>query len=120
MNYFMRRQDTEYGKCDGVLHEIRKGDSLYSLSRTDNVSIDEIMERNPDVDVYNLRIGDRLCIPIKHMPYVTVEGDTLDEVLDRFHINYETFRKANPQLDAFRFPANTVIYIPDDIPERAR
>ena len=47
MNYFMRRQDTEYGKCDGVLHEIRKGDSLYRLSRTYNVSIDEIMERNP-------------------------------------------------------------------------
>ena len=120
MDLFMRGRDSEYGKCDGVLHEIRKGDSLYRLSKTYHVSIDEILERNPDTDVYDLKIGDRLCVPIKQMPYVTVEGDTLDCVLDRFHIDLETFRKANPQLKPFAFPVNTVLYIPDALPEMTR
>ena len=60
MNYFVRRQDNEYGRCDGMLHEIRERDSLYKVSRHNGVTEEDIMEKNPTVDVYNLTIGDKL------------------------------------------------------------
>lgn len=113
MNYFLHRQDNEYGRCDGILHEIKKNDTLYRLSRLYGVKISDLLEKNPNVDVYNLKIGDKLCIPIEHMPYIVKTGDTLDWLLEHFGLNYNEFRDANPQLQPFILPENEVIYIPN-------
>lgn len=32
MNYFVRRQEDDYSRCDGMLHEIKARDSLYKVS----------------------------------------------------------------------------------------
>ena len=56
MNYFVRRQDNEYGRCDGMLHEIRERDTLYKVSRLYGVTLEDLMEKNPMVDVYNLSL----------------------------------------------------------------
>ncbi len=53
--------------CNGIVHTVRKGDTLYSLSRQYNVPLVMILRANPYVDVYNLGIGMRLCIPVSHM-----------------------------------------------------
>ena len=71
------------------------------------------MEKNPTVDVYNLRIGDKLCIPVKHMPYIIQGGDTLDWLLEHFNMDYKTFRNANPQMKPIMLPENDVVYIPE-------
>ena len=52
-------------KCNGIVHTIRKGDTLYLLSRYYNVTINEIMRANANVNVYNLQIGDQICIPVR-------------------------------------------------------
>lgn len=44
-------------------HVIRKGDTLYRLSREYGVKVSALMMANPFVDIYNLRVGDELCIP---------------------------------------------------------
>ncbi len=49
--------------CNGVIHTVRKGDSLYSLSRQYDVPLVSILRANPYVDIYNLMIGSRICIP---------------------------------------------------------
>lgn len=51
--------------CDGITHTIRRGDTLYRLSRMYGVSVEKIMDANPNVNIYNLVIGDTLCIPIE-------------------------------------------------------
>ena len=51
------------GSCRGIIHVIEKGDTLYLLSRRYHVSVSNIMYANPYVNVYNLQIGDELCIP---------------------------------------------------------
>ena len=53
-----------YEFCDGMTHTIKKGDTLYSISRMHDVPIAMIMRANPYVDVYNLRVGDTICIPV--------------------------------------------------------
>lgn len=113
MNYFVHRQDNEYGSCDGILHEIKENDTLYLLSRMYGVKISDLLEKNPRVDVYNLKIGDKLCIPMKHMPYIVKAGDSLDGLLEHFDISYEAFREANPQMPPLMLTENEVVYIPN-------
>lgn len=51
-------------QCRGIIHIVQKGDTLYQLSKKYHVSVTKIMYANPYVDIYNLTIGDELCIPI--------------------------------------------------------
>ena len=60
--------------CNGIVHTVRKGDTLYSLSRQYNVPLVMILRANPYVDVYNLGIGMRLCIPAKNMNDFDMDG----------------------------------------------
>ena len=52
-------------KCNGIIHTIKKGDTLYLLSRYYNVPLGEIMNANRNMNVYNLRIGEEICIPVR-------------------------------------------------------
>lgn len=65
-------------RCNGNWHVIRAGETLYSISRMYNVPVAEIMRANPYVNVYNLRINDRICIPdmtMRPMPYPEMPDD---------------------------------------------
>ena len=52
-----------YEYCEGKVHVIEAGDTLYQLSRKYNVPLALILRANPISDVYNLQIGDEICIP---------------------------------------------------------
>ena len=54
-----------YEYCDGMTHTIKQGDTLYSISRLHKVPLGILLRANPYVDVYNLQIGDTICIPVK-------------------------------------------------------
>jgi len=54
--------------CYGFLHRIRKGDTLYLLSRMYGIPLWNILLANPYVNIYNLQIGDEICIPRKIQP----------------------------------------------------
>lgn len=56
------------GPCRGMVHVIEKGDTLYRLGKRYHVSVGQLMFANPFVNVYNLQIGDELCIPISIQP----------------------------------------------------
>jgi LysM repeat protein len=51
------------GECYGVIHVIEKGDTLYNLGRAYGVTVSAIMASNPYINIYNLQIGDEVCIP---------------------------------------------------------
>lgn len=50
--------------CEGRIHVVEEGDSLYTLSKKYRVPLARIMRANPYVDVYNLTIGSEICIPL--------------------------------------------------------
>ena len=52
------------GPCRGMVHVVEAGDTLYLLGRRYGVSVSDIMYANPYANVYNLQIGDELCIPV--------------------------------------------------------
>lgn len=52
-------------RCNGVVHTIKKGDTLYLISKYYKVPIGEIMNANRNLNIYNLQIGDEICIPVR-------------------------------------------------------
>lgn len=50
--------------CNGLLHVVRQGDTLYQLSRMYRIPLAMILRANPYVDVYNLQVGQEICIPV--------------------------------------------------------
>lgn len=54
-----------YEYCDGITHTIKQGETLYSLSRYYKVPLAILLRANPYIDVYNLQIGDTICVPVK-------------------------------------------------------
>jgi LysM repeat protein len=95
---------------------IKKGDTLYSLSRHFKIGITEIMEANPMVNVYNLMVGTTLCIPVSvpgnnytnHTTYLVEEEDTLGSVLDRNGINLSDLMNLNNMNDIYLMPGSTL------------
>lgn len=62
--------------CNGTKYVIKKGDTLYSISRRYDVPLALVLRANPYVDVYNLQVGDEICIPSskESMPPVLEPG----------------------------------------------
>lgn len=54
---------TNFDRCYGFIHVIEKGDTLYKLGKKYGVKVSALMFANPYVNVYNLQVGDELCIP---------------------------------------------------------
>ena len=59
----------------GFIHVIEQGDTLYKLGKRYGVTVSALLFANPWVNVYNLQIGDELCIPVGKMA-MTGESDT--------------------------------------------
>lgn len=68
--------DMNYEFCDGITHTIKKGDTLYEISRMHNVPLAMLLRANPYVDVFNLRPGDTICVPASR---TTQQGDAASE-----------------------------------------
>jgi Uncharacterized conserved protein len=47
-----------------MVHVIKEGENLYQLSRAYRVPLALILRANPYVDVYNLQVGQEICIPV--------------------------------------------------------
>lgn len=101
--------DRCFDRCRGTLHVIESGDTLYNLGRKYQVTISDIMRSNPYVNVYNLQLGEELCIPIlgwqpnidlEEMPMEGMqntqefsEEEPLNIVFERLGITMEQFLK---------------------------
>lgn len=55
-----------YEYCDGITHTIKQGENLYNLSRYYKIPLAILLRANPYIDVYNLKVGDTICVPVKN------------------------------------------------------
>ena len=102
--------------CRGYVHVIEAGDTLYKLAKKYDVRLFDIMRLNPYVNVYNLQIGDEICIPT--MPaspektYVVNEEDTIGDVLKAFGVGFDALAKWNPTLLELELPQGLILKMP--------
>ena len=68
---------TSFHTCpDGTfLYTIHSGDTVWKLSQTYGVNVQDILDVNPGIDPQNLQIGSTLCIPSAHtVPAPSAKG----------------------------------------------
>ncbi len=112
-----------YDYCNGRIHTVKRGDTLYKISGMYHVPLALILRANPYVDIYNLQEGDKLCIPggfdnetkppkpqkpqrpqrptkpnnpqVSGYVFVIKDAQSLQSILDRFGITLEELLKEN-------------------------
>lgn len=101
-----------------IYYEIRQGDTLYSISRKYNVDVNAIIMANPFINVYNLQVGDVICLPcVPHnrYDYITTysvkEGDTLGSIVAKNGINLADIIEVN-DIDSINLMPGTTLSVP--------
>lgn len=122
--------------CRGKRYRIKEGDTLYAISRREKIPLEWILRANPYVNVYNLQVGEWICIPgwehredgdnydddANEMPelvlvdYVIGEEETLEDVLKKFHMDLEDLLKYNG-LRAITLKKGSILKIPRKVDE---
>lgn len=98
-----------------IYYVIKEGDTLYSISRSYNVPLDAIIMANPFVNVYNLQIGEVICLPcVPHnndtnfTTYLVEEGDTLGSVVQKNGANLADLMELNDINSISLMPGSTL------------
>ena len=55
--------------CTGIIHVVKEGDTLYKIGKMHGVSVSALMYANPYVNIYNLQVGDEICVPVYNMSW---------------------------------------------------
>ncbi len=91
-----------FENCNGIIHVVKKGDTLYKISRMHNVNLSDIISANPYVNVYNMQPGEEICVPVQggcqEMMYTVKAGDTFEEVMRNLGTAPDDLFRLNPDL----------------------
>jgi len=110
---------------EGNFYTIRSGDTLFSIARRYNVSLDDLLEANPGIDPERLFVGQVICIPLAVPPvacpegtfaYTIRQGDTFFAIARRFNVSLEALIRANPNVDPDALLVGQRICIPGAMP----
>ncbi|MEG6616229.1 LysM peptidoglycan-binding domain-containing protein [Peptococcaceae bacterium 1198_IL3148] len=109
----------------GRTYTIRAGDTFFTIARRFDLSVDALLEANPDVDPDNLRVGQVICLPGVPEPepecpngtlYTIRAGDTLFSIARRYNVSVDAILRANPGLDPDNLQVGRIICIPGVMP----
>lgn len=101
-----------------IYYEIKQGDTLYSISRRYNVNLNAIILANPYINVYNLQIGDVICLPVipqnnfsNFTTYLVRDGDTLGSIIEEKGINLADLMEMN-DINSISLMPGTTLSVP--------
>ena len=111
-------------------YTIQSGDQLAAVASSFNVTLDQIIRANPQLDPSLYFAGDRLLIPgattnnetVENLgperpdgvsvTYVVQPGDTLGVIAQTWTVSLEAIYEANPDVDAASLQPNQLLEIP--------
>ena len=99
----IENSDKEPMEC--IVYTVKKGDSLYSIAKKYNTSVDEIKRYN-NIKTNILNIGDRITIPCNieydydtfennYVDYTVAKGDTLYSIANKFGTTVDNIKSLN-------------------------
>ncbi|WP_144935976.1 LysM peptidoglycan-binding domain-containing protein [Paenibacillus sp. 32O-W] len=107
------------------IHIVKKGESLYQLSKKYNVDLDKLIEFNPQIeDPDKIDVGTKVKIPSPSIPmeppesdiahkHIVKQGDTLWKLSKKWGIPLKAMIDANPQLkNPSILMTGQLVYIP--------
>lgn len=105
--------------CNGTIYIVESGDTIYKISKKFKIQVDDIMRNNPKMNIFNLQIGDSICLPLKDRkpiektyPYVVKLNQSLVQVLQDTDMTFEQLLKYNPVLGRIALLEGTILQIP--------
>ncbi len=115
-----------YPPCPGgTYYTVKAGDTFYSIARRYNISLDALLNANPNVNPDALYIGQVICIPgstpppppprpcpVGTTPYIVRAGDTFFSIARRFNISVDALIAANPNVDPDNLMVGQQICVP--------
>ena len=114
------------------IHIVKKSETLYSISRAYNITVEEINKENPPA-LYGIKEGQSLRIPVREMsktetPVTTITpakrddtryvyhklqpGETIYYLSKLYGISENEIVASNPGVDISRLPVNAAIAVP--------
>ena len=94
-----------------VVHIVKSGETLYSISQTYGVSIDKLKEANPGL-TDTIRENARLTIPSSGRFHTIQAKETLFSVSRKYGVSMNEMIAANPGLGPDNFKEGAIIVIP--------
>lgn len=77
------------------IYIVQKGDSLWSISKKFNTTVDELINLN-SLSTINLQIGDKLIVPGKNEnTYIVKSGDTLWSIARTYNVTVQEIKEKN-------------------------
>ncbi len=90
---------------------VRRGDTLYSLSKLANVPINELISANGLRAPYQLKAGQTINVPFARTHKVK-RGDTLSSLATQYGVSLNTLAKVNNIAQPYRISVNDELLIP--------
>ena len=106
-------------------HNVKQGETLYSICRAYNVSQNDVESHNPDVST-GIRVGQEIKIPIaaestpvtpqfqptQFIYHITEKGQTAFRLTQLYNISLEELYRFNPEVENASLQAGQVVKIP--------
>lgn len=77
-----------------TIYLVKKGDSLYSIARSYNITVDELKKIN-NLTSNNLSIGQMLKLPSSDVNYIVVKGDSLYSIARKYNTTVDELKRLN-------------------------
>ncbi|MBQ8391301.1 MAG: LysM peptidoglycan-binding domain-containing protein [Clostridia bacterium] len=102
-------------------YNVNEGDTLLSIAVRFGTDVEALLRTNPDIDPYNLRVGQRICIaerfqeppmcPTRNF-YVIRSGDTIRAIAASFEVEAQEILRINPDINPRNLRVGQIICIP--------
>ena len=96
------------------IHNVKPGETVYGISKTYNITIDELIAANPALE-HGLKSGTDIVIPTKpnQKLHTIQKGETLYRIALNNSVTIEDLMNANPGISPSNFKAGETIIIPE-------
>jgi LysM repeat protein len=106
---------------NGSYYVIKEGDSFYNIAQKYKISLNLLIQANPDANPYDLKVGQEICVPIEDsncpfgIVYTIVMGDTLSKILIKYNLSVNELRETNVDFNPNFLAPGTKLCIPPAI-----
>lgn len=119
----------------GPAHKVESGESLYTIAKKYDTSIEKLRDANPQLDSDNLQLGELLALPkgikkqVEEKPskaesakiaklqsklqkHSVASGESFYVIAKKYNISVEELKKANPQVENDKLDIKDIVFIP--------
>lgn len=119
----------------GPAHKVASGESLYTIARQYDTSVEKLREVNPQLNSDNLQLGEMLALPkgvkkqaeeklskaentkiikqqSKLLKHVVASGESFYVIAKKYNVSVEDLKSTNPQVENNKLDVKDVVFIP--------